>query len=174
MNLLIFTSKVRRDLSKKTNLTNLSKTTIMEGNLTNKSSIVSAASIAKIFNDIEPINKINIGENKYNNRNESNKNDKSSNNNNNIVNKNKNLLSIQIKRNLNLKEKIHLNKKLTNLNIENNFRNSYNSYNLNNFNNNSNTYSNNFNCNNNTDISAKYNKLYIKKKKTKVIKIKTE
>ena len=168
MNLLIFTSKVRRDLSKKTNLTNLSKTTIVEGNLTNKSSIVSAASIAKIFNDIDPTNKINIDENKsFNKRNESNK---SNNNNNSIVNKNKNLLSIQIKRNMNLKEKIHLNKKITNLTIENNFRNSYN---LNNFNN-SNTFSNNFNINNITDISTKYNKLSIKKKKPQVIKIKTE
>ena len=166
MNLLIFTSKVRRDLSKKTNLTNLSKTTIVEGNLTNKSSIVSAASIAKIFNDIDPTNKINIDENKsFNKRNESNK---SNNNNNSIVNKNKNLLSIQIKRNMNLKEKIHLNKKITNLTIENNFRNSYN------LNNNSNTFSNNFNINNITDISTKYNKLSIKKKKPQVIKIKTE
>lgn len=157
MNILIFTSKVRRDLSKKTNLTNLSKTTILEGNLTNKSSIISAASIAKIFNDIDPTNKINIGGEKksLNNRNESNKNDRD--NNNNIVNKNKNLLCIQIKRNMNLKEKIHLNKKITNLTIENNNRNSY-------F----------FNDNNSNTFNNNNTKLSIKKKKPQVIKIKTE
>jgi hypothetical protein len=57
---------------------------------------------------------------------------------------------------MNLKEKIHLNKKITNLTIENNNRNSYF------FNNNdSNTFNNN-------------TKLSIKKKKPQVIKIKTE
>ena len=173
MNVIIFTSKVRRDLSKRTNLTNLSKTTIMEGNLTNKSSIVSATSIAKIFNEIDSSHKININninnnnnnnntliENKsFNIKNENNKNDKK----NNIVNKNKNLISIQIKRNTNLKEKIHLNKKITHLTIENN--NSINSFHLNN---------NNTLNNLNTDTNLKSKKLSIKKKKPQVIKIKND
>ena len=168
MNVIIFTSKIRRDLSKRTNLTNLSKTTIMEGNLTNKSSIVSATSIAKIFNEIDSSHKINIKNNNNNTfienksftiKNENNKNDKK----NNIVNKNKNLISIQIKRNTNLKEKIHLNKKITYLTIENS--NIINSFHLNNNNN-----LNNFN----TDINLKNKKLSIKKKKPQVIKIKNE
>ena len=168
MNVIIFTSKIRRDLSKRTNLTNLSKTTIMEGNLTNKSSIVSATSIAKIFNEIDSSHKINIKNNNNNTfienksftiKNENNKIDKK----NNIVNKNKNLISIQIKRNTNLKEKIHLNKKITHLTLENS--NIINSFHLNN-----NNIFNNFN----TDINLKNKKLSIKKKKPQVIKIKNE
>ena len=59
MNVVIFTSKIRRELSRKTDLTNLSKTTIMEPNLTNKGSLTSANSIAKIFNEIGNSNKDN-------------------------------------------------------------------------------------------------------------------
>lgn len=53
MNIVIFTNKIRRDLSRKTDLANLSKTSIMNDTLTNKSSITTVNSIAKIlFNEI--------------------------------------------------------------------------------------------------------------------------
>ena len=67
MNIIIFTSKIRRDLSRKTDLTNLSKTSIKDDNLTNKSSITTVNSIAKIlFNEIESPHKISINNNMIN------------------------------------------------------------------------------------------------------------
>ena len=69
MNIVFFTSNNRRGLSRRTNLTNFSKTTIMERNLTNKSLIISAKSIAKIFNEIGSSNILNNINNKINNKN---------------------------------------------------------------------------------------------------------
>ena len=92
LNINIFTSKIRKELSRITNLTNLSKTTIKEGNLTNKSSVTSINSLAKIFNEIDFL------ENSNNNNNNiiKNKSFKKNNNINNFKNK-KNILRIKIK-----------------------------------------------------------------------------
>ena len=85
LNVVIFTSKIRRDLSRKTNLTNLSKTTIFENNLTNKSSITSANSIAKIFNEIGSSQNTNTNNNRNSIKNKSfNKKEKNNTSNNNI------------------------------------------------------------------------------------------
>ena len=95
MNIVIFTSKIRRDLSRETDLTNLSKTTIMERNVTNKNSVTSANSIARIFNEIGNSNKDNNNEisknksfiNKNNNINNNSKNNKLGDKNKNVLNK---------------------------------------------------------------------------------------
>jgi len=142
MNIVFFTSKIRRDLSRRTNLTNLSKTTIMERNLTNKSSITSAKSIAKIFNEIgssnvlnninNNINNKNIDKNKSFNKNNGNKNSIDVNNEkkkikkNNIVNihiKNGNTNNKIIRKSLNNKNKLNknnINSNLTSTNINTN------------------------------------------------------
>ena len=113
MNIIIFTSKIRRDLSRKTDLTNLSKTSIMNDTLTNKSSITTVNSIAKIlFNEIS--SPYNISQNNnmtnksyFNNFNNNSNNEKSS-----ILKKNiitiRNENSNYIKKNINLKDKIKL------------------------------------------------------------------
>ena len=113
MNIIIFTSKIRRDLSRKTDLTNLSKTSIMNDTLTNKSSITTVNSIAKIlFNEISSpynISRNNNMTNKsyFNNFNNNSNNEKSS-----ILKKNiitiRNENSNYIKKNINLKDKIKL------------------------------------------------------------------
>ena len=108
MNIVIFTSKIRRDLSRRTDLTNLSKTTIMEANLTNKSSITSANSIAKIFNELGSFQIPNNINNNFNNKNIKNKSynknienenhiDNNNNENKKKINKKNNIVSIQIK-----------------------------------------------------------------------------
>ena len=177
VNVVIFTSKIRRDLSRRTNLTNISKTTILEPNLTNKNSITSANSIAKIFNEIESSQNIsnkNIIKNQsYNNKNQNNNNNgyniniNKKNNNinskNNLISKKKNMnILIKsgnsennfIKRNIDTKDKINTNSINTNLTSRNK--------NLNIIKNNTVL----------TDINTKYKKLSIKKKTTQIIKTK--
>ena len=172
LNVVIFTSKIRRDLSRKTNLTNISKTTILEPNLTNKNSFTSVNSIAKIFNEIsssQKVNNKNIIKNKsYNNKNGNDDNNRcninSKLNNNNLANKKKNMnlkLKIgnsennSIKRNIKVKDKININKINTTLSLRK---------------------KNNINIIKNnpvfTDINTKNKNLSIKKKTVQIIKIK--
>ena len=142
LNVEIFTSKIRRDLSRKTNLANISKTTILEPNLTNSNLFTSANSIKKIYNEIgssQNINNNNIIKNKsHNNKNGNNNNNwRNINSNlnyninykNNFVNKKKNMnLKIKIgnsgnnstKRNIKEKDKINLNKNNTTLSLKKN------------------------------------------------------
>ena len=115
MNIVIFTNKIRRDLSRKTDLANLSKTSIMNDTLTNKSSITTVNSIAKIlFNEItSPYNiskNNNIANKNYFNNINNNSNIKKEalvlkKNASNTRNENPNY----IKSNINLKDKIKLN-----------------------------------------------------------------
>ena len=174
LNVVIFTSKIRRDLSRITNLTNISRTTILEPNLTNKNSFTSANSIAKIFNEIGSSHNIN-NKNIIKNKSYNNKIGKDDNNGcninsilninykNNLANKKKNMnlqLKIgnsennSIKENIKVKDKININKINTTLSLRKN---------------NINIIKNNpiF-----TDINTKNKKLSIKKKTVQIIKIK--
>ena len=169
MNIVVFTSKIRRDLSRRTDLTNLSKTTIMEANLTNKSSITSANSIAKIFNE--------IGSSQIPNNN-------NKNNNNKIVVKNKSYnkdLENENHIDNNNEEKKNINKKnnivsiqIKNINsINNNNRNTI-KVNLNAINDNI-VKNSNFIIKNNyniTDTNKNYPKISIKKKNDQFLKTK--
>lgn len=162
MNIVIFTSKIRRDLSRKTDLTNLSKTSIMAD--TNKSSITTVNSIAKIlFNEITSSNNI------------------SNNNNNNFIIKKKNSIlkknalnlrnenSNYIKKNIKLKDKLKLN-------INSSYNKSNIIYNKNNkilTTPNHNTI-NSFSINNNTIRGNSKHQSFSIKKKTAVIKIKKD
>ena len=174
LNFVIFTSKIRKDLSRATNLTNLSKTTIKEGNLTNKSSIISYNSLAKIFNEIdfkEKPNRVinnNVIQNKSFNR-KDNLNDYK----NEKIKKKKNVLKIKVKDGNSVKNNIK-----NNINEKDN-SNIFKNNNLTTINNNLShiLYNNNNSSNQNnyfiTDTNSNYKckKIPIKKKKTQIIKI---
>ena len=71
INVIIFTNKIRKDISRRNSLTNLTKTTIKNYTNTNKSSI-SLVTIEKIFNEMN--NEKNNNNNKNNLKNENNSN----------------------------------------------------------------------------------------------------
>ena len=54
---IIFSNKIRRDISRRSTLTDLSKTTIVNNNLTNKSSITSLGILNKLLSEISTNNK---------------------------------------------------------------------------------------------------------------------
>lgn len=184
MNIVIFTSKIRRDLSRRTNLTNLSKTTIMPAGLTNKSSITSQNTIAKIFNEITSSQKENNNKNTSNsikaNKSFINKNGfinsikKNKSNNkkkiemNNIQIKNENLNKNYINKNINLKNKLNIKNIISNNIILNNNLTSTN------FNNTDNNNNNVIYGEINTNTNTKYQKQLVKIKKPQVIKLKTD
>ena len=157
MNIIIFTSKIRRDLSRKTDLTNLSKTSIMAD--TNKSSITTVNSIAKLlFNEIT--SSYSISNNNNNNNNIKKKNSILKKNALNLRNENSNY----IKKNIKLKDKLQLN-------INSSYKKSNIIYNKNNkilATPNHNTI-NSFSINNNSKIQS-----FSIKKKSAVIKIKKD
>ena len=62
INVVIFTNKIRQDISRRNSLTNLTKTTIKNHSITNRSS-VSLATIEKIFNELNYNKKIKINNN---------------------------------------------------------------------------------------------------------------
>ena len=162
MNIIIFTSKIRRDLSRKTDLTNLSKTSIMAD--TNKSSITTVNSIAKLlFNEIT--SSYSISNNNINNNNIKKKNSILKKNALNLRNENSNY----IKKNIKLKDKLQLN-------INSSYKKSNIIYNKNNkilATPNHNTI-NSFSINNNTrEGNSKLHSFSIKKKSA-VIKIKKD
>ena len=162
MNIIIFTSKIRRDLSRKTDLTNLSKTSIMAD--TNKSSITTVNSIAKLlFNEIT--SSYSISNNNINNNNIKKKNSMLKKNALNLRNENSNY----IKKNIKLKDKLQLN-------INSSYKKSNIIYNKNNkilATPNHNTI-NSFSINNNTiEGNSKLHSFSIKKKSA-VIKIKKD
>ena len=114
INVVIFTNKIRKDISRRNSLTNLTKTTIRNHSNTNKSS-VSLVTIEKIFNEMnnEKIKKnnnnkknININNNYKNNNNLKNENNSNSINkgikNSVILNKMKKKIKIEVKDNNNI------------------------------------------------------------------------
>ena len=180
LNVVVFTSKIRRDLSRRTNLINISKTTILEGNLTNKSSITSANSIAKLFNEIGSIKNTNNLNNKGVIKNKS-FNNKNGNDNN--INNISNILNINVKKNI-VNKKKNMNIQIKNGNSDNNYiKRSINPISEKDKINNNKinialTGKNNNNVNiikNNsvfTDVNNKNKKISVKKNTTKIIKIK--